>query len=215
MRQDKNKSGKPAAAILLSFCLIALMSIFAVKGSMDKLQQDLDAESVSKKKAVEEETAQAQPTEIVDSIDNDNSPQESGNTGHKYIFPLEGDIINEFSINAPVYWKTLDQYMTHNGIDIASEIDTPVQACADGTVTKISNDDGMGMTVEINHGKGLISRYCNLSDEGIIELGEVVVQGQVIGKVGKTSMFEASEPGHLHFEMIKSSNYVNPNDYLK
>lgn len=220
MRADKKKANKPAAALVMCFCLMALVSLFVVKASIDKVKNSMETADVVKKQAVDE-IEKAEP-KVVDSIDNGNSGDAAENGGENnaqnssdHIFPVEGDIIMEYSMDMPIYWKTLDQYMVHAGIDISSEAGTPVQACAGGTVTKIEEDDGMGVTIEINHGNGLISVYSNLAADGLIELGEVVTQGTVIGKVGQSAMFEFESPDHLHFEMKKNGEYVDPMDYLK
>ncbi len=212
MRQDKKKNNKPAAALILCFCLMALVSIFTVKASIDKVKSNMQSANVVKKQAVEE----TKPTvpEIVDSIDDSSGSVES-ETIPEYIMPVEGDVIMDHCVDMPVYWKTLDQYMTHSGIDISCEVGTPVQSCAAGTVTKIDKDSTMGITMEVNHGDGLISVYSNLSADGLIELGEVVAKGQVLGTVGQSSMFEFESPDHLHFEIIKNGKAVNPADYIR
>lgn len=214
MRQDKKKSNKPAAALVMCFCLMALVSVFTVKASIDKVKESAETANVVKKQAVEQIE---EPTpEVVDSRDNDiEQPSDDTAEASEFIFPVEGEIIMEYSMDMPIYWKTLDQYMVHSGIDISSETGTPVQACADGTITKIEEDDMMGMTIEINHGNGMISVYSNLATDGLIELGEVVTQGTVIGKVGQSALYEFESPAHLHFEMHKNEKAVDPRDYLK
>ncbi len=225
MRADKKKVNKPAAALVMCFCLMALVSVFVVKASIDKVKDSMETADVVKKQAVDE-IEEVEP-QIVDSRDNTNStendPISDTEDEHEdipeyisdHIFPVEGDIIMKYSTDVPIYWKTLDQYMVHEGIDIASDVGTPVQACAGGTVTKIEEDDGMGTTIEINHGDGLISVYSNLAADSLIELGEIVTQGTVIGKVGQSAMFEFESPDHLHFEMTKNGEHVDPMDYLK
>lgn len=217
MRADKKKANKPAAALVMCFCLMALVSMFVVKASIDKVKNSMETADVVKKQAVDE-IEKADP-KVVDSLDNNNDIDNDGEAGSEslpdHIFPVEGDIIMDYSMDMPIYWKTLDQYMVHGGIDIASDVGTPVQACAGGTVTKIEEDDGMGVSIEINHGNGLISVYSNLAADGLIELGEVVTQGTVIGKVGQSAMFEFESPDHLHFEMKKNGEYADPMDYLK
>jgi len=225
MRADKHNSNKPAAAIVMCFCLMALVSFFVVKASVDKVKDSMETADVVKKQAVDE--IEKEVPEIVDSRENDvergfDDPEsdvdrdngDAAKAPADYMFPVEGNIIMEYSMDMPIYWKTLDQYMVHGGIDIASEAGTPVQACAGGTVTKIEKDDGMGVTVEINHGNDLISVYSNLATDGLIELGEVITQGTVIGKVGQSAMFEFESPDHLHFEMKKNGEHVDPSDYL-
>ena len=121
----------------------------------------------------------------------------------------------DFSMDMPIYQKTLDQYMTHSGIDIAAPEGTGVSACAAGTVTRIEEDDKLGIVVEINHGNNLLSVYGNLAGDGLIELGEIVSRGDTIGKVGRTSLFEFGEDDHLHFEMRKNGDPVAPGSYIK
>ncbi len=223
MRQERHKKDKPAIALVLCFCLLALVSVFAVKANIDKVKdnmQNAQTADVVKEKAVgtEDQALEQTADNIVDSRDSQNSNSENSTPPEspaEYIFPVEGDIIMEHSVDMPVYWETLNQYMTHSGIDITSPAGTAVKACADGTVTRIEEDAGMGVTIEINHGNNLISRYCNLSQEGLIELGEIVAQGTVIGQIGQTSMFEFKSADHLHFEFLNGDIPANPLDYLK
>lgn len=212
MRSDKKKSSKPAVALMMCFCLMALVSIMVVKASIDKVKNSMETADVVKKQAVEE-IEEAAP-KIVDSLDSSGSSS-SPEDPSDYIFPVEGEIIMEYSMDMPIYWKTLDQYMVHKGIDIAAKKETPVQACAGGTVTKIDKSNKMGVTVEINHGNGIITVYSNLANDGLAELGEVVPQGTVIGKIGQSTMFEFDSPDHLHFEMWKNNQPIDPGKLLK
>ena len=215
MRQEKKQKDKPAIVLVLCFCLMALISIFAVKASIDKVKDNMgpgDVADVAEEKAVAGDRTETSAN-VVDSREN-----ESENTPavpSDFILPIEGEIIMDYSMDMPIYWETLDQYMTHSGIDIASAAGSDVKACASGTVTKIEEDDKFGMTVEINHGDDIISMYGNLSEEGLIELGEVVSQGDIIGQVGKTSLFEFDSPEHLHFEIRLGDEYKDPSEYIK
>lgn len=213
MRSDKKTSSKPAAALVLCFCLMALVSVLVVKASIDKVKNSMETADVIKKQAVEE--INKTTPEVIDSLDSEDVPQNIPENPSDYIFPVDGEIIMEYSMDMPIYWETLDQYMVHKGIDIAAKKETPVQACAGGTVTKIDKNSKMGVTVEINHGNGIISVYSNLANDGLIELGEVVSQGTVIGKIGQSTMFEFNSPDHLHFEMWKGNEPVDPMEYLK
>lgn len=220
MRQEKHqRKDKPAVALVLCFCLMALVSIFVVKANIDKVKDNMgvgETADVVKEQAVDDTgESDAASTEVVDSRENQSVQPAEPAPASDYIVPVEGEIIMEHSVDMPIYWKTLDQYMIHNGIDIASPLGTPVQACADGTVTKIEEHDKMGVTVEINHGNNLISVYSNLASDGLIELGEVVSQGTVIGKVGHSAMFEFDNPDHLHFEMHRGDEPLDPRNYIK
>ena len=104
--------------------------------------------------------------------------------------------------------------MTHCGTDIEAPADTQVVAAADGTVTAVYEDDRFGTSVEITHTGDMVSIYSNLANAEMVEVGDVVTQGQIIGGVGTTGLFESLEPAHLHFEMIKGGTYVDPADYI-
>lgn len=214
MRQEKKRKDKPAIALVLCFCLMALVSVFVVKANIDKVKdnmQNTKTADVVKEKAVDEKKETS--ANIVDSRANDNSGNTTSAT--KFIVPLGGEIIMDYSMDMPIYWATLDQYMTHSGVDIAAPVGTEVKACAGGTVTKIEEDDRFGITIQINHGDGIISVYGNLAKDGLIELGEIVSQGDVIGKVGQSSLFEFDSPGHLHFEILNNGEYADPANYIK
>lgn len=218
MRQDKKQKDKTAVALVLCFCLIALVSIFVVKANIDKFKDNMQvnkAADVVKEKAVDED--KETDIKIIDSKNNSDSDADNSNSAAnpKFIVPVNGEIIMDYSMDMPIYWKTLDQYMTHNGLDISAPMGTSIKACADGTVTKVDEDDKLGITVEINHGNNLISVYGNLSKKDLVELGEVVSAGTPIGKIGQTSMFEFEEDEHLHFAMRKNDEPTDPRNYIK
>lgn len=221
MREQKKKKDRAALALVLCFCVVALTSVFVVKSSLNKLNAERTDMEISKNTKVEtEDTEAAARTPVVDSKDTetedkDKNSSQGPNSPADYTAPLTGKIQMEYSMDMPIYSKTLDQYMTHPGIDIAAPLSTKVKAIADGTITKVTEDDRYGMTVEITHDNGIISTYSNLAEQGLAEMGDVVEQGQVIGAVGETALFEILEESHLHLEMTRDSAYVDPADYIK
>ena len=226
MRQEKKVKDRPAIALVLFFCLAALVAVFAVTSTVNKVRDNLQidkAAEVVKKKAVSK-TSENTAAKVVDSQDSKSSGSNSSASFIKladellpasFIKPLSGEVIQKYSMDMPIYWETLDQYMTHDGIDLAAPAGTSVKTCASGTVTRIEKDDRYGMIVEISHGNDLLSLYGNLAEDGLVELGEVVSRGDVIGKVGKTSTFEASGAEHLHFSMKLKDEPVDPGKYIK
>ena len=180
MRQDKKRRDKPAIALVLCFCMMALVSLFVVKANIDKVKNNMEGSNVTD--VVKEKAVDVSRTDnIIDSADN-TSDQESGTSGNtddqestsEYIIPVSGEIIMGYSSDMPVYWKTLDQYMTHSGIDIAAPSGTSAAACAAGTVTKVWEDDRFGISAEISHGEGITSIYGNLARDGLAETGDVL-----------------------------------------
>ena len=221
MREQKKKKDRAALALVLCFCVVALTSVFVVKSSLNKINAERTDMEISKNTKTESENTEAAArTPVIDSKDTGtkskgNNTSEDTSPSVDYAAPLKGKIQMEYSMDMPIYSKTLDQYMTHPGIDIAAPLSTKVKAIADGTITKVVEDDRYGMTVEITHENGIISTYSNLAKQGLAEMGDVVEQGQIIGAVGETALFEMLEESHLHLEMTKDSAYVDPTDYIK
>ena len=124
--------------------------------------------------------------------------------------PVEGEIIKEFAKNNLVYSDTLGEWITHYGIDIKADKTTVVKSSAAGTVKYIKNDPRYGLTIVIEHTSGYKTVYANLLSTEFVVVGENVEQGQTIGTVGTTSTFEVLDDPHLHFEIIKDDEYLDP-----
>ncbi|SFR50578.1 M23 family metallopeptidase [Thiomicrospira sp. ALE5] len=99
----------------------------------------------------------------------------------------------------------------HFGIDIANETGTPILAPAAGKVTLVANMELSGGTVFVDHGYGLRSDFLHL-EEILVELGDVVEQGQVIATMGATG--RATGP-HLHWGMSWMDIRVDPEEVFE
>ena len=148
---------------------------------------------------------------------NENTEQNNANTTSEiqFIFPVEGEVIKEFAKDNLIYSETLEEWITHTGIDIKADRTTVVKATADGTVKSIKNDPRYGLTVTIEHNDGYKSVYSSLLSAEFVKEGETVTQGQTIGTVGNSAVFEVAEDNHLHFELLKDGSNINPEIYLK
>ena len=132
-----------------------------------------------------------------------------------FIAPVNGEISKDFASDTLVYSKTLEEWTTHNGIDIKAAKTTIVVSAENGVVESIKNDPRYGLTVTITHSDGFKTIYSNLLTTEFITEGETVEKGQTIATVGETSSFEIADEAHLHFEIMKNGEYVNPTIYLK
>ncbi|NIJ07649.1 murein DD-endopeptidase MepM/ murein hydrolase activator NlpD [Sphingomonas vulcanisoli] len=99
----------------------------------------------------------------------------------------------------------------HAGIDLAAPTGTAVYATADGVVDHASWEGGYGNMVEINHGKGLETRFGHLS-RILVHDGQTVHRGDLIALVGSTGR---STGPHLHYEVRMDGHAVNPIPYLQ
>lgn len=132
-----------------------------------------------------------------------------------FIRPVDGETQKEFARDNLIYSETLNEWVTHNGIDIKADKATVVKAAADGKVIAIKNDPRYGITIIIEHDNGYETRYSNLLTAEFVNEGEKVTQGQTIGTVGNTAVFEVLDDPHLHFEILKNGEYLDPNLFIK
>lgn len=129
--------------------------------------------------------------------------------------PVDGEIVKEYAKDNLIYSNTLQEWTTHFGIDIKADKTTVVKSAETGKVKSIKNDPRYGLTVIVEHSNGFTSVYSNLLTAEFVVEGEKVKQGQTIGTVGTTATFEISDEPHLHFEIRKDGNSLDPTLYLK
>ena len=133
----------------------------------------------------------------------------------KFAKPVEGEISKEYAQENLVYSETLQEWVTHSGIDIKADKTTVVKSAEKGTVKTIKNDPRYGLTIVVEHANGYKTVYANLVTSEFVVEGEKVEKGQSLGTVGNTAVFEIADEPHLHFEILKDSMPVNPSDFIK
>ncbi len=126
-------------------------------------------------------------------------------------FPVKGgNIIREYSKES-VYYKTLNVWKPHNGVDFAAELGDDVTAMSDGEVTKISEDKLFGKTVEISV-NNVVCAYCGLG-EIKVKKGDSVKKGDKIALVG-TVPCEAGDKNHIHVEVRVNGTPADPVSFI-
>jgi len=98
----------------------------------------------------------------------------------------------------------------HAGLDFAARVGTPIASAAGGVVAFAGFKRDFGWVVDIDHGNGLMTRYAHAS-QLLVRAGEVVVPGDRIAMVGSTGR---STGPHLHFEVLRAGDQVDPKRYL-
>jgi murein DD-endopeptidase MepM/ murein hydrolase activator NlpD len=122
-------------------------------------------------------------------------------------YPLEFTRISS-TFSHSRFHPILHQVRPHEGVDFAAPSGTPVRAIGSGVVRLAGWKGGLGRTVEIDHGEGLVSVYGHLSDvRQSIRPGAKVARGDIVGSVGMSGL--ATGP-HLHFGLFDGARYVNP-----
>ncbi len=98
----------------------------------------------------------------------------------------------------------------HEGVDFAGKLGSEVVAVAAGVVTYAGKRSGYGDLVEINHGKGYVTRYGHNS-EIKVKVGQTVKKGQIVANMGSSGR---STGPHVHFEVLYNGRAVNPLKYI-
>lgn len=133
---------------------------------------------------------------------------------HLIVSPLQGEIVSAFSVDQLMYNETLDDWRTHDGIDIAAQAGTHVLSASAGTVLAVEDDPLMGTTVVIGHDGGYQTTYANLQAQPTVAKGDTVSAGQIIGSVGTTAAAESASGPHLHFSVTCDGDAVDPETFL-
>jgi murein DD-endopeptidase MepM/ murein hydrolase activator NlpD len=128
-------------------------------------------------------------------------------------WPVQGDIILRFSNQTPIYYETLDQYKVHPAMAIKAMIGNEVKVAARGVIEDISTSDELGTTVVVNHGDGYETVYGQLK-ELKVNVGDTLEQGDVIGLIEEPTKYYGKEGSHLHFQVLKDSQSINPESLL-
>jgi len=173
----------------------------------DKIQSQNDADEQQKDTSGQQSSAAEETTETAAAVLTF-SP-EDGMT-----WPVSGDVILNYSMDAAVYFQTLEQYKYNPAIYISATEGTPVSACAKGVVKEIGTDAQLGQYVVTSLGSGYEVIYGQLTDLQVEE-GTTVARGQVIGNVAKTTKYFSVEGDHVYLEILKDGTPVDPLQLLQ
>lgn len=133
----------------------------------------------------------------------------------EFIKPVEGEIGMKYAKEKLVYSNTLEEWVTHNGIDILGEEAMPIKAIESGIVESVKMDPRYGNTIIIKHNDEYKSVYSNLSTTELVYVGKKVEKGEIIAGIGKGFGFESKEKPHIHLEILRFGEYVNPDEIIK
>lgn len=156
-------------------------------------------------------------TQVVENAGNQQPEEEVTETKKEITFvkPTEGEVICEYAKDNLIYSETLKEWITHTGVDIKADKTSVIKSATDGVIKSIINDPRYGLTVVITHDEGYETVYSNLLTAEFVVEGEEVAQGQTIGTAGNTATFESAMESHVHFELLKDGEYLDPSIYLK
>lgn len=177
-------------------------------------RDDLELPSLDGQNEQQSSSSSASQQETSQSESQTSEQSQTSQQAQTFSSPVAGEIINNCSMGELVRDTTMNDWRTHNGIDIACDTGSTVYAAANGTVTDIYDDDMWGTVVTIDFGNNITGVYKLLSPGTIVSIGQSVNCGDQIGTVAENCVQESTLETHLHFEMLSNGEYVNPADYF-
>ncbi|OPZ91258.1 MAG: Murein DD-endopeptidase MepM [Firmicutes bacterium ADurb.Bin419] len=181
-----------------------LEPVSAVYTDEGSLVESMEYDNGLDKNAEDENAQESQEQVEEDSIGSD---QIFGVAGYSFIIPIGGIIGSFYGERLHPIKNTI---LFHKGIDIEAQSGAPIKAAYDGEVLEADKEETYGNYVKIKHVDGLTTLYAHCS-KLLVSKGQKVNKGDVIAEVGCTG---AADGPHLHFEVRKDNEPVNPLDYI-
>lgn len=129
-------------------------------------------------------------------------------------WPVNGNVILDFSMDKTVYFSTLDSYRCNPAIIIQSDNNIDVLSAAKGYVSKVGVDDEIGNYVVMSLGSGYEITYGQLRDICVNE-GDMIDATQKIGNISSPTKYYTKEGYNLYLELTKDGVPVDPLDYIE
>ena len=130
------------------------------------------------------------------------------------LWPMEGNVILNYSMDSTIYFATLDQYKYNPAVIIAGDVNSKVYAVAKGKIQSIETNEVTGCTVTEDLGDGYLAVYGQLK-EPEFAVGDYVEAGHVIGYVTEPTKYYSVEGSNLYFELRKDGVPVDPIEFFE
>lgn len=131
------------------------------------------------------------------------------------VLPVKNaSVLKIFSEDTLQYDVTMGDWRVHKATDYAGKVGDRIYAVGDGTVTDVSQDPLYGNCVTLDLGSDLTCRYTGLSDKIKVKKGEAVKAGALIGAIGNSNQMESQMDSHLHLEMYRGGQMIDPEEVL-
>jgi len=128
--------------------------------------------------------------------------------------PVNGEVLLPYSMDASIYFATLDQYKYHPAVVYAAPEASTVSACAEGKVVDIYQDSKLGTVLVMDLGDGYQATYGQLRNIQVA-IGDYVEEGETIGEVSAPTKYYSLEGSNLYFMVTADGASLDPEGLVK
>ena len=128
------------------------------------------------------------------------------------VWPVSGEPTHPFSGDELVFNETMQDWRTHNGVDLAADEGADVLVPVSGTVKNVYEDGRWGGVAEIEASDGALVRVCGLKTVSAAQ-GQSAEAGEKLGTAGEIDVESAQQP-HIHVEVLQNGEYTDPQAYF-
>lgn len=129
------------------------------------------------------------------------------------VWPIEGTVLLDYSMDATIFFPTLQQYQYNPAMVLAGKVNDKVYFVAKGKITNIETNEETGCTVTQDIGDGYTAIYGQLKELNF-EVGDMVESGQVVGYVSEPTKYYSVEGSNVYFQLLKNGVPVDPEEIL-
>lgn len=239
MKNSIGTSGKgKGAAVSLVICFVAVIAIVgAVTFSRYKKNEGTRLAKLEETTDTKDETQKEENTKLTNSqsVQNENEEEKKEEAKEEVkapvsqtanqpdalsfsekdllIWPADGNVLMNYSMDQTVYFSTLDQYKYNPAVIISGEVGNEVVAAARGIVKSVEINAQTGTTVTMDLGNGYEAVYGQLKEVPVKE-GKYLEQGEMVGYLSEPTKYYSVEGCNLYFQLLKDGQPVNPMEYL-
>lgn len=196
-------------ALAISILMVGAVVIAGLTRRLSKTapEDSLNAQQQVEQKVTGQKDTRTTVTTTTTTTTESTTTTTAAEAPHLYLLPLTNTVQKAFSADGPVYNETMKDWRLHLGADFAGEEGQAVKAVTRGKVITVRNDPLWGGVIEIDHGVGVVSRYCGV--KSLVRVGDTVEMGEHIGDL-QTVPCECAQPPHLHLEMLVDGTPIDP-----
>ena len=125
------------------------------------------------------------------------------------VWPVQGEILLGYSMEKPIFFKTLAQYKCNSALVIEANEGTRVYSAAKAVITDIATNDETGVTITAAIGNEYELVYGQLADVQV-KVGDTVEKGTLLGSIAAPTKYYVEEGSNLYFKVLEAGEAVNP-----